>query len=81
MLRFLRGWRSFQRGIEMLCHRFATEPARNRANSCTNDGANRSRSNRSCRRTGSDTACRCSKADANRVRARCARDWVAVRSN
>jgi hypothetical protein len=63
----------------MLGHRFAAEPARDRANGCTHDGAYRSSSDRAGRRTGSDTACRCSKADSNRVRTRGASDRVTIR--
>jgi hypothetical protein len=72
----------------MLGHFFAAEPARDRTNGRTYDGAYRPGSERSGRRTGSDGTCGCSKSDAtcgcskaysNRVRTWGARDWVAVR--
>jgi hypothetical protein len=69
----------YDRGIEMLGHRFAAESARNRANGCTYRGAYRSRSDRAGCRTGGDTACRCSKADSNRVGTRRASNRVEIR--
>jgi hypothetical protein len=67
----------------MLGHRFAAEPAGDRANGCTHDSPYWSGSDRAGRRTGSDTACdtacRCSKADSNRVRTRGASNRVKIR--
>ena len=75
--------RFFRRGIEMLGHRFAPEPARNRSNRRTYDGAYRPGSDGADRRTrgntARDTAGRCSKADSNRVRAWGARYRVRIR--
>jgi hypothetical protein len=48
----------------MLGHFFAAEPARDRTNGRTYDGAYRPGSERSGRRTGSDGTCGCSKSDA-----------------
>ena len=64
----------------MLGQRFAAEAARNRTNRRTYDGAYRASGERASRCTSSNAAYRCSKAYANRVRAWCACDWVAVRS-
>jgi hypothetical protein len=63
----------------MLGHRFAAESAGDRANGCTYHGAYRPGSDRAGCRTGGDTACRCSKADANRVGTRSASNRVEVR--
>ena len=67
----------------MLGHRFAAEAARDRTNRCTDDGAYRPGSDRAGRRAGGDTACdtacRCSKADSNRVRTAGASNRVAIR--
>ena len=69
----------------MLRHSFAAEPARDRANRCTYDGAYRSGRDGADRRTRSNTACnaacRCSKADSDRVRAWGARNRVRIRSS
>jgi hypothetical protein len=64
----------------MLGHRFAAEAARDRTNRRTDDGTYRASSERASRCTSRNAACRCSKPDSNGVRARCAADWVAVRS-
>ena len=64
----------------MFGHCFAAEAARNRTNRRTYDGAYRASSERASRCTSSNAACRCPKPYSNRVRARCACDWVAVRS-
>jgi hypothetical protein len=73
----------FHRGIEVLGCRFAAEAARDRANGRTDSGAYRSGGDRADCCAGSDTACdtacRCSKADSNRVGARSARNRVAIR--
>jgi hypothetical protein len=47
---------SFQRGIEILGHRFAADAARSRTNGCTYDGADRAKtdSNRVCTRRASN---------------------------
>jgi hypothetical protein len=63
----------------MLGHRFAAESARDRANGCTYHRAYRSRSDGPGCRTGGDTACRCSKADSNRVGTRRASNRVEIR--
>jgi len=72
----------------MLGHYFAAEPARDRTNGRTYDGAYRPGSERSGRRTGSDGTCGCPKSDAtcgcskaysNRVRTWFTSDRVAVR--
>ena len=65
----------------MLGHGFAAESARDRANGCTYHGAYRSGSDRAGCRTGGDTACRCSKADSNRVGTRSASNRVEIRSS
>ena len=62
----------------MLGHRLAAKTARDRANGCTYDRAQRPRSDRASCRTGRDTSYRCPKSNSNGVCTRGARDWVKI---